>query len=101
MLILAIIFTGLILIVTTLVFLIPRITAVKDIKVPDVTGLSVEDAESKLISAGFTISDEQKSEASSTIKEGNVTKHIHPKEALEKKVHQLLFIFQVVKMPIH
>ena len=85
LLILAIIFTGLILIVTTLVFLIPRITAVKDIKVPDVTGLSVEDAESKLISAGFTISDEQKSESSSTIKEGNVTKTYPSKGSTRKK----------------
>ena len=85
LLILAIIFTGLILIVTTLVFLIPRITAVKDIKVPDVAGLSVEDAESKLISAGFTISDEQKSEASSTIKEGNVTKTYPSKGSTRKK----------------
>ncbi len=85
LLLLAIIFTGLILIVTTLVFLIPRITVVKDIKVPDVTGLSVEDAESKLISAGFTISDEQKSEASSTIKEGNVTKTYPSKGSTRKK----------------
>lgn len=85
LLILAVIFTGLILIVTTLVFLIPKITAVKDIKVPDVTGLSVEDAESKLISAGFTISDEQKSEASSTIKEGNVTKTYPSKGSTRKK----------------
>ena len=74
LIVLGFILTCLIVIVATLVFLIPKITKVKDIKVPDVTGLSVSEAEEKLISAGFTISDEQRSESSSTVKEGNVTK---------------------------
>ena len=85
LLVLAIIFTGLILIVTTLVFLIPKVTKVKDIKVPDVTGMSVSEAEDKLIKAGFTISEEQKSEASSTIKEGNVTKTYPSNGSTRKK----------------
>ena len=85
LLILGFILTCLIVIVMTLVFLIPKITKVKEIKVPDVTGLSVEEAENKLIEAGFSISEEQRNEASSTIKEGNVTKTDPPKGKIRKK----------------
>lgn len=78
------IFAGLVIIITTLVFLIPKITKVKEIIVPDVTGLSLSEAESKLIEEGFSISDEQRTEASSTVKEGNVTK-TYPSSGSKRK----------------
>ena len=74
LLFLAIMFTALIVIVTTLVFLIPKLTEVKEIIVPDVSNLSVAEAENKLKDLGFTISEEQKTISSSDIAEGNVVK---------------------------
>lgn len=74
LLFLAIMFTALIVIVTTLVFLIPKLTEVKEIVVPDVSNLSVAEAENKLKDLGFTISEEQKTISSSDIAEGNVVK---------------------------
>lgn len=85
LIILGAVFTGLVLIVATLMFLIPKITKVKEITVPDVTGLSLSEAEQKLIDEGFTISDEQRTEASSTIKEGNVTKTFPSSGKIRKK----------------
>lgn len=72
--VLAIVFTALVLIVTTCVFLIPKLTKVKEIKVPDVSGLTVVDAENKLKKLGFTIADETKQISSPDIIEGNVAK---------------------------
>lgn len=74
LLILAIIFTGLIVIVTTLVFLIPQITKVKEIVVPDVSGMTVLDAEDTLRKLGFEIDDEQKEVSSADVEPGNVVR---------------------------
>ena len=56
------------------VTIMPKITAGKDVKVPDVTGLSVEDAEAELMKVGFKIDIEILEESSDTIKEGKVIK---------------------------
>lgn len=74
LLVLAIIFTGLIVIVTTLVFLIPKITKVKEIVVPDVSGMTVLEAEDTLKKLGFEIDDDQKEVSSSDIETGNVVR---------------------------
>ncbi len=73
LLVLGIVFATLVVIVTTLVFLIPKLTEVKEIEIPDVSTLSLPDAEKKLKDAGFTISDEYK-EVSSEIQVGNVVR---------------------------
>ncbi len=74
LLILAIIFTGLIVIITTLVFLIPQLTKVKEIEVPDVTNMSVVDAENALKDAGFVIADENKELPSGEVASGNIVR---------------------------
>lgn len=74
LLVLACIFTGLVVIVTTLVFLLPKMINVKEIKIPDVSGLSVNEAEEKLEDLGLTVANETKEVVSSDIKEGNVVK---------------------------
>jgi len=68
------IFTGLVVIITTIVVLIPLITNKSQIKVPDVSGMEVKKAITTLQNAGFTVSDEQESVSSQDIKEGNVVK---------------------------
>ena len=55
---------------TFLIFILPMLTKVPDIKVPDVTNMTASKAEGILIKAGFEISEESK--ASDDIKEGNV-----------------------------
>ncbi len=74
LLILAIIFTGLIVIITTLVFLLPKLTEVKEIEVPPVEGMSIVDAENTLKGEGFTIAEETKTISSEEIPEGYVVK---------------------------
>ena len=74
LMILAIIFTGLIVVVTAIVFLLPKLTEAKDVKIPDVSNLSVEEAEIELQNKGFKISAETKDATSDTVEKGNVVK---------------------------
>ena len=72
--ILASVFVGLIVIITTVVVLIPYITSSRQEEIPDVSGYTVSEAINALQDAGFIVADEQREEASETIPEGNVTK---------------------------
>ncbi len=72
--ILASIFVGLVVLVTTIVVLIPHITSAKQKAIPDVSGKSVTEAIKILQDAGFNISDEQREEANDTVTEGDVSK---------------------------
>ncbi len=74
LMVLASIFTGLVVIITSVIVLIPVITNEKEILVPDVTNLTVSDAIQKLQEVGFTVSDEQQEQASSDIAEGHIIK---------------------------
>lgn len=72
LIVLASIFTLLIVAITTIVVLIPMLTGNKEIIVPDVTGYSVEDAITTLQEAGFTVASDQRSIASEEIEFGKV-----------------------------
>jgi len=74
LLILAIVFTSLIVIITTLVFLLPELTKAKDIKIPDVSNMTVIEAQNKLELEGFDVQRETKNVTSDKIEEGNVVK---------------------------
>ena len=74
LMILAIIFTGLIIIVTAIVFLLPKLTEAKDVKIPDVSNLTLEEAETKLRDKGFKIASETKDATSDTVEVGSVVK---------------------------
>ncbi|HHT38312.1 MAG TPA: Stk1 family PASTA domain-containing Ser/Thr kinase [Mollicutes bacterium] len=52
----------------------PAVTRVPDVRVPDVSNLSVEEAESKLKNAGFEIAVDIEQISSNTIKEGKIVK---------------------------
>ena len=54
------IFTGIVVLITTLFLLIPRITNTKTYAIPDVKGLTVEQAVKKLQDKGFVVSETQK-----------------------------------------
>lgn len=74
LLVLGVVFTLLVLIVTTLVFLIPKITEEAEIEVPDVSGMTVVKAEKTLKELGFEIDEEYKEVSSSEVKVGDVVK---------------------------
>lgn len=74
LLVLGIVFTSLVVIVTTLVFLIPKITEVKEYEIPDVSGMSVAEAEKELKDLGFEISETYKEVSSGEVEVGGVVK---------------------------
>jgi len=74
LIVLASIFTGLVVIVTSVVLLIPAITNQKEITIPDIVGLTEEEAVQKLQNEGFQVSDVIETVASSEIAEGKVVK---------------------------
>ena len=74
LIVLASIFTCLIVAITTVVILIPALTTNQEINVPDVTGYTVEDALKTLQDAGFTVASEQQSVASTTVESGKVAR---------------------------
>jgi serine/threonine-protein kinase len=74
LIILAAIFVGLIVIVTTVVFLLPKMLDKKQNVVPDVAGLTVKQAIAKLGDEGFDVNDEQMEISSADIPSGKVVK---------------------------
>ncbi len=66
------VFAFLILAIVIAIILIPRLTEIPDIKVPDVTTLSVIEAEAKLKEAGFEVAVETEKEANDVIEKGGV-----------------------------
>ena len=73
LIILAFVFTGLIVGITSVVVLMPVITkSGKQATVPDVTGLTVEEAIDELQKKGFVVNDEQREDSSTTVPKGSV-----------------------------
>ena len=63
---------GLSAIVTSVFVVVPHLSNKKEVEVPNVSNLSIIDAEKALKDAGFEIANENKLESSSTVKEGIV-----------------------------
>ncbi len=74
LIILAFIFTGLIVGITSIVVLIPLITNERQETIPEVTGLTVTEAIDKLQEAGFNVADKQEEVSSNEIEKGKVVK---------------------------
>lgn len=68
------VFTGIVIVITSIIVLLPIITNQKEIKVPDVSGLDISDAINTLQNEGFKIADQQKEQASDEVPEGKVVK---------------------------
>ena len=68
------IFVLTVIIVLSVIFVVPSLTKVPDIKVPDVSNLTVIEAEEKLKEAGFEVAVETKKEESNKIEKGDVIK---------------------------
>ena len=63
---------GLIVVITSVLFIMPRLSNKKEVVVPNVANLSIIDAEKTLKDSGFEIAGENRLEPSSTVKEGIV-----------------------------
>lgn len=74
LIILASVFVGLIVIITTLFVLVPYLATSKEIAIPDVAGKTVTEAIKELQDAGFVVATENKEEASETVPEGHITR---------------------------
>ena len=92
LIILAIIFTSIVVITTTLVLLVPRITKVKSIEVPDVSGKTVLEAEKELQALGFEIDEQQKETPSTEIEIGHVVK-TSPQAGSKRKKGAVITIY--------
>ena len=68
------VFTGIVIVITSIIVLLLIITNQKEIKVPDVSGLDISDAINTLQNEGFKIADQQKEQASDEVPEGKVVK---------------------------
>ncbi len=76
---------GLILLLITIFLIVPALTKVPDIKVPDVSLLTVEAAESQLKKVGFEVETETIKQASEIVPIGSVIKTSPSKNRLIKK----------------
>ncbi len=74
LIILAFIFTGLIVGITALIVFIPLLTGANQIEVPDVANMTVSEAIKTLQNEGFVVSDEQREISSTEIEEGRVVR---------------------------
>lgn len=72
--ILASIFTFLVVAITTVVLLVPALTTNKEILIPDVTNQTVEEAIKNLQDAGFNVATDQQPAASEEIEYGKIVK---------------------------
>ena len=73
-LILATIFTGIVAIITAIIILLPIMTNAKEVKVPDVTNMTQQEAVKALQDAGFKVADQIEEIASDDIEEGKIVK---------------------------
>ena len=73
-LILSIIFTLIVVVLLSVFLIIPQFTKIPDIKVPDVSGMTVVKAEEKLKKAGFEVAIETVKEENADVEKGNVIK---------------------------
>ena len=74
LLLLGAIFTGLVIITTSIVLLLPKLTESKEVVVPDISDLTLNQAEKLLIKNGLNVNPEVKDATSDTIEEGKIVK---------------------------
>ena len=89
LIVLASIFTSLVLIITCIMVLIPVVTKKTQIAIPDVTNKTLKEATKILQDKGFVISEEQIEKASETVKEGYIIRTDPVAGTKRKKGHEV------------
>ncbi len=83
---------GLLVLLLIIFFFVVPAMGPKDVKIPDVTGLTVEKAEEKLLNAGLEINVKTKEEASEDVKEGRIVKTEPSKNRTVKEGQKITLI---------
>ncbi|MCI5521949.1 MAG: Stk1 family PASTA domain-containing Ser/Thr kinase [Tenericutes bacterium] len=83
---------GLLVLLSVIFFFVVPAMGPKDVKIPDVTGLTVEKAEEKLLNAGLEINVKTKEESSEDVKEGRVVKTEPSKNRTVKEGQKITLI---------
>ena len=83
---------GLLVLLLVIFFFVVPAMGPKDVKIPDVTGLTVEKAEEKLLNAGLEINVKTKEESSEDVKEGRVVKTEPSKNRTVKEGQKITLI---------
>ena len=83
---------GLLVLLSVIFFFVVPAMGPKDVKIPDVTGLTVEKAEEKLLNAGLEINVKTKEESSEDVKEGRIVKTEHSKNRTVKEGQKITLI---------
>ena len=83
---------GLLVLLLVIFFFIVPAMGPKDVKIPDVTGLTVEKAEEKLLNAGLEINVKTKEESSEDVKEGRIVKTEPSKNRTVKEGQKITLI---------
>ena len=83
---------GLLVLLLIIFFFVVPAMGPKDVKIPDVTGLTVEKAEEKLLNAGLEINVKTKEESSEDVKEGRVVKTEPSKNRTVKEGQKITLI---------
>lgn len=91
--VLASVFTVIVLALLSIFVVIPKFTKIPDVKIPQVSGLTVVDAEEKLKKAGFEVSLETVKEENETVAKGSVIK-TEPKEGRSIKKGSTITLYE-------
>ena len=83
---------GLLVLLSVIFFFVVPAMGPKDVKIPDVTGLTVEKAEEKLLNAGLEINVKTKEESSEDVKEGRIVKTEPSKNRTVKEGQKITLI---------
>lgn len=84
----------------SLIFIVPSLVGGKDIKVPDVSGLTVSEAESKLMKAGFKVAIEIQEEESNDVEEGLVIETTPGANRTVKSTQEIKLVVSTGKVKI-
>ncbi len=83
------IFTGIVVLITSIVVLLPKLTKKAQVTVPDVSNMTVMDARKTLEKKGFTVSSEEQEEEDAKIEKGKVISTVPSAGTTHKKGYEI------------
>ena len=84
------IFTGIVVLITSIVVLLPKLTKKAQVTVPDVSNMTVMDARKTLEKKGFTVSSEEQEEEDTKIEKGKVISTVPSAGTTHKKGYEII-----------
>ena len=84
------IFTGIVVLITSIVVLLPKLTKKAQVTVPDVSNMTVMEARKTLEKKGFTVSSEEQEEEDTKIEKGKVISTVPSAGTTHKKGYEII-----------